>query len=158
MPHHPATSLQGRVTDVFAHRFVIETRSGERHLADIGPKGAEAVALRAGDDVTIQGEVHPSEIKVTRLERAGRTIDIPRPPKPAPPGQDKQADSIVALDAVKAAGAAVLGAPMQHPRHFEVLGQKGTSYVEYHVEFDGRIRKEKPVERDDRKWANVIGH
>lgn len=157
MPHHPAISLEGRVTDIFAHRFVLETKAGERRLADLGPKGAEILALKAGDAIAIEGEEHPSEIKVTRLSRGGKAVDIHRAPKPGPKPHEA-ADPVVALDAVKAAGAAVLGEPMRHPRHFEVLGQKGTHYTEYHVEFDGHIRKEKPVPAGDPKWAAVIGH
>lgn len=157
MPHHPAIALRGRVTDVFAHRFVIETDAGERHLADLGPKGAESLRLKAGDQVALEGEKHPSEIKVTRLTRGGDVVDVHRPPKPG--GGDNHADAnpTVAIDAVEAAGAATLGEPVRHPKHFEVLGQKGSTYFEYHVAFDGHIRKEKPLDPDDRKWASVIG-
>ncbi len=156
MPHHPFVSLDGRVTDVFAHRFVLETAKGSRHLADLGPKGADAAAIKVGDKLVVEGDEHPSEIKVARLVRDGRSIDIPRPPKPPGPGQ--HADPAAALKAVQADGAAVLGEPMPHPKHFEILGQKGPCYVEYHVEFDGHIRKTKPVAADDHKWASVIGH
>lgn len=77
-------TLSGTVADVFAHRFTL-TVEGRAVLADLGPKGAERVALASGDAVTITGERKPSEIKVLSVLRAGETVDIPHGPKPHEP-------------------------------------------------------------------------
>lgn len=69
MPHNQTTALSGTITHVFAHRFTLQTQ-GETHLADLGPKGAEAFSLSPGLPVTLEGERRPSEIKVTRIEAA----------------------------------------------------------------------------------------
>ena len=52
MPDHTHITVTGEVTDIFAHRFVVKTDAGKL-LADLGPKGAEQVALRDGDEVTL---------------------------------------------------------------------------------------------------------
>ena len=41
-------SLAGHVTDIFSHRFVVQTEQG-KVLADLGPEGAERVQLKEGD-------------------------------------------------------------------------------------------------------------
>ena len=51
-------TLTGEVTDIFSHRVVIATRDG-RFLADLGPRGAQQVALRERDRVTLVGEMKP---------------------------------------------------------------------------------------------------
>lgn len=61
MPHHDTTALSGVIQHVFAHRFTVEAGGGT-HLADLGPKGAEAFPLVAGLHVDIEGERRPSEI------------------------------------------------------------------------------------------------
>lgn len=157
LPHHPLIKIDGRLTDVFAHRFVLETSSGERRLADLGPKGLELAQLKLEDAISLEGEEHPSEIKVTKIARnGGEFIEIPRPTKPGHKLEGIGADPVRAIEAVKAAGAAILGDAVRHPKHFEVLGQKATGYFEYHVESDGHIRKERPVGIGDRKWSSVI--
>jgi hypothetical protein len=41
MPHHDIVALSGVVMNVFVHLFTIKAE-GKMHLADLGPKGAEA--------------------------------------------------------------------------------------------------------------------
>jgi hypothetical protein len=53
-------TYSGEVTDIFAHRLVIKTATG-KILADLGPKGAELVALREGDHIEVSGEMKPSD-------------------------------------------------------------------------------------------------
>ena len=152
MPHHPTVEITGRITDVFAHRFVIEQSSTERLLADLGPKGAEQLKPGVGQQVTIEGEQHPSEIKVSRFTRTGTVTDIARPAKPGPT-HDGAFDPAVAIEAVRNTGARILGEPRRGPKHFEVLGQREGEMAEYHVHADGSIRKIKPVFAGDPKWA-----
>ncbi len=47
--------LSGKIVHVFAHRFVVQTTKGAV-LADLTPHGAEAVRLRIGADVELEGE------------------------------------------------------------------------------------------------------
>jgi hypothetical protein len=60
MSHDAQTPISGEETDIFAHRFVVKTATG-KILADLGPKGAEHVVLKDGDDVKISGEMKQSE-------------------------------------------------------------------------------------------------
>jgi len=60
------------VTAVFAHRFVVESKSA-KYLADLGPEGVKLVDLKEGDMVSVTGAQKPSEIKVTEIAKAGGT-------------------------------------------------------------------------------------
>jgi hypothetical protein len=167
--HHPEehsiVHRSGKVLDIFAHRFVLETADG-KYLADLTPHGADAVQLKAGDEIAIDGEQKPSELKVLKLERAGQTFVIAhKPPKHEKPGHHgpdhhahhhPEADPLIAKKAVKSAGYQVIGEPRRKPKHFEVLGKKGKSYQELHVELDGSIYKEKPIPAHDHKWQTEI--
>jgi hypothetical protein len=63
--NEPAT-VKGTVTDVFGHRFVVQGDAGKT-LVDIGPKGLKAVTVKSGDQVTIEGERKPTEVKAERV-------------------------------------------------------------------------------------------
>jgi hypothetical protein len=155
MPHHESRTISRAITHVFAHRFVIRAEQGDV-LADITPKGAEQIKLRVKDMVTCEGEMKPSELKVTRLTRGGETIGIEHKKKPHE-DHHVPADPAVALSAARAAGFAVLGSPRRKPKHFEVLGKREGALNELHIELDGQIRKLKPVDQNDQKWAGVLG-
>lgn len=150
MPHHEKIALSGVIEHVFAHRFTLLT-DGQPYLADLGPKGAEAFALKAGLAVTLEGERRPSEIKVLSIARTGgRRVEIEhkkphhRPGHPA--DRHAQADPAAALHAVKQAGWTSAGQPQRHPKHFEVLArQNGGAWMELHVDFAGQIYKQKPA-------------
>jgi hypothetical protein len=155
MPHHQSRTITGTITHIFAHRFVVRAEHGDV-LADITPKGAGQIALRINDTVTLEGEMKPSELKVTHLTRFGQTIAIDHEKKPR---QDHHApaDPAIALSAAREAGFAVLGSPRRKPKHFEVLGTRRGALHELHIELDGHIRKSRPVARDDHKWAAELG-
>jgi hypothetical protein len=155
MPEHDkSTTIAGRVTHVFAHRFVVQTETSAV-LADLGPKGAEAVSLREGDRIVVVGEMKPSELKVWRVTGPdGRTVDSDgRQAPPAPPSRSEASPEIVTR-ALAAAGLELAGGPLRRPKHFEVLGRGADgALVEAHVEFDGRIRKTRPGDLADLKWS-----
>ena len=153
MHEHSAMTVSGRITHIFGHRFVVQTSQGPI-LADITPKGLEQVELHVGDNVELLGEQKPSELKVIRFTGAGRTIHVEHKKKHHEHYGD--ADPTDALRAVKAAGFATRGAPRRKPKHYEVLGERDARFTELHVELDGRIRKTKPVDRHDPKWADAI--
>eukprot|EP01035_Chromulina_nebulosa_P054172 gene54172-74158_t len=153
MPDHHTTTISGRITHVFGHRFVVETSHGAV-LADLTPKGLEQHALRAGDEVSLSGEMKPSELKVSRLTSGKTTITIEHKKKPHEhhtPGEPRDA-----LKAARAAGFEPLGEPRRKPKHFEVLGQRNHELTELHIELDGHIRNTRPVEKFDPKWSDVL--
>ena len=152
MAHDMPRAVTGTVTDIFAHRFVVETEGG-RVLADLGLHGAALVTLKRGDRVALSGEMKPSELKVHRIAKDGEApvaIDFDK----RPPGES--GDPAQARRTAEASGFTVLGEPRRKPRHFEVLGRDHAGdLVELHVEFDGRLRKTKPVDPGEGKWSAV---
>lgn len=156
MPHHETVTVTGTIRDVFAHRFVVETSDG-RILADVTPKGAGIVTLRVGARVTLTGQMKPSELKVDRyVEDGGRptTIDHRDPPDHLA----ADADPAAAIKGAEASGYTLIGEPRRKPKHFELLGRAGNGMLyELHMEFDGHLRKAKPVEASDPKWAGLGG-
>jgi hypothetical protein len=154
MPDHHTVSITGRISHVFAHRFVVETDEGPV-LADITPKGLEQHALRVGETVELTGEMKPSELKVSRLT-TGKTIVVIDKKKPH--HRDDHADPDDALKAAREAGFETLGEPRRKPKHFEVLGRRDQALMELHIELDGHIRKMKPVDAVDPKWAEALRH
>lgn len=164
MPDHGERSISGKITHVFGHRFVVNTAGGDI-LADLTPKESERIALRIGDEVTIAGEMKPTELKVARFTRNGETVRIehkkPHEHRPGHgPGHGHHhppADPAIAVAAAKAAGYEPVGSPHRKPKHFEVLGRRRDGFDELHIELDGHIRKAKPVPPHDDKWSAELG-
>ena len=122
MNHDAQTTLQGEVIEIFAHRFVVKTVTG-KILADLTPKGAEKIVLRKGDQVTLLGEMKPSELKVHQIKRDhSPTITIEH--KKPHPDQHEQVDAKPALRTAAANGFAVVGNPRRKPKHFENSGKR----------------------------------
>jgi len=149
--------LTGEVSDVFSHRFVVAAE-GRRYLADIGPKAAASADLHPGDQVTIEGEQKPSEIKVSKLTRNGVAVEVDWPgpshgPKATPPFR---LELSAAVKAAEDAGYEVVGDPKRGPKHFELLVRKDGEYREIHVHEDGGIGKSRPVGPNDPKWRETI--
>ena len=132
----------GTIWAVFGHRLAIESETG-RVLADLGPKGAEGLALTIGDRISVEGERRPGEIKVSLLSLDGgepRRIDWP-----AKAGPDHgPGDPATALRIAQEAGYRVEGTPTRKPRHVEIRGVKDGAAFEIHVRGDGTIYKVKP--------------
>jgi hypothetical protein len=146
--------VSGRITHTFAHRFVVDIKRGPV-LADITPKGLEQISLRVGDEVALEGEMKPSELKVSRVTCRGKTILVEHKKK-HDDKHHRHADPAIVLAAARAAGFEPLGEPRRKPKHFEVLGCRQGKHIELHIELDGHIRKTKPVERGDHKWSEVL--
>lgn len=162
MPHHDTTALSGTIQHVFAHRFTLEV-DGAVHLADLGPKGAEAFPLAAGLHVTLEGERRPSEIKVARIAAPGRAPVEIHHKKPNHPGKtprtgtpvDLRVDPLAALAAVTAAGWTPTGEPRSKPRHVEVLARRGDgAWTELHVDAAGTVYRE--TTPDAAKWGAAL--
>jgi hypothetical protein len=150
-------TISGTVTAVFAHRFVIECEDG-KHLADIGPDAIDIVDLREGDKVTIDGECKPSEIKVTKITKGSNNpINVEHIKKHQHGDAHEFRDPRTAIAAVERDGFVVVGEPRRKPKHFELLGRSATGkFTEFHVEFDGEIRKKKSADSDDPKWRETV--
>jgi hypothetical protein len=156
MPDHHMTTVTGKIIHVFGHRFVVQTGRGAV-LADVTPKGLEQFALEVGDEVSLDGEQKPSELKVNRFTHGGKTFAIEHKKKPHErDDHHAPADSSKALKAARAAGYETLGEPRRKPKHFEVLGRREKQLTELHIELDGAIRKMKPVEGHDPKWSEAL--
>lgn len=159
MPHHEHVKIEGLIGDVFFHRFVVELTTGEKILADIGPKGAEAFPLETGAAIVAEGEMKPSELKVERIALKGEKLVDVEHKKKHPPHHghhhhhDANAEPDVAKRAVAQAGFEMIGEPRRKPKHFEALCRKGRKLFECHVAFDGDIYKEKPIAPGDHKWS-----
>jgi hypothetical protein len=157
MPHHEDRAVSGKITHIFGHRFVVKTKS-EDILADITPHGLDLISLKLNDTVTLEGEMKPTELKVFRFTRGGKTVEIEHKKKHHDHSNDHEpADPAVVIAAAREAGFKVLGTPRRKPKHFEVLGTKKGGAVELHIELDGHIRKSKPVDRDEDKWSSELG-
>ena len=151
MNQHATTTITGEVTDLFSHRFIVKTTGG-KILADIGPKGCEQITLACGDIVEMTGTMKPSELKVDTLTRANKTTVIERK-RPATDDHDHVAPDIACRTAHNN-GLIVVGAPRRKSKHFEVLGRDNSGdYVELHIELDGKLRKSKPGDPAEPKWA-----
>lgn len=139
--------LSGKIVNVFAHRFVVQTSSGAV-LADLTPHGADRVKLRIGAEVVLEGEQKPSELKVTRFSCDGASVTIEHKKKPDH-GHHEPADPATAIEAARAAGFEPLGTPRRKPKHFELDGRRNGETYELHVELGGRIRKAKLVDEEN---------
>ena len=151
MPQHPHATATGKVTHLFAHRFVLETEMGAI-LGDLTPHGHHRIALKVGDTVTIEGEMKPSELKVSRITCGNEVIDIEHDKKHGPRDHEP-ADPGIVMRAARNAGYETIGEPHRKPKHFEVLGRRDGKLEELHVELDGHIRKSKPIPANDPKWG-----
>lgn len=152
MPHE-RSKLTGKITHIFAHRFVVETPRGAV-LADIAPHGLEIIKLRIGADVELEGEKKPSELKVERFICDGESVEIEHKKK-HDHDHHEPADPEVAIGAARATGFEPIGKPRRKPKHFEVLGLRNGHHSELHIELNGRIRKTKPID-DEHKWSEAL--
>ena len=143
-------TVTGKVTHIFAHRFVVETSEGPM-LSDLTPHGAEKYVLNVGDQVELDGELKPSELKVSRLTCKGKSTTIGEPHKKDHPF----VEPAVAREAARQAGFEAIGEPRRKPKHFEVLGRKNGEFCELHIELNGKLRKTKSVIDED-KWADAM--
>lgn len=149
--------MTGVVQNVFAHRFTLKTAEGVV-LADLTPHGAEKIKLAVGDEVTIEGERKPSEVKVARVRRGDLSVTIEHPPKHKPhdaPNHDGDPEAAVA--AARTAGFEVIGEPRRKPKHFEILVRRDDEFSELHVSLSGDLRHSKPVRPEDGKWRAEMG-
>jgi hypothetical protein len=103
----------------------------------------------------LEGEQKPSEIKVSKLERNGETFAIGHGPHDT---REHEADPAIAIKTAEDAGYQVIGGPRRKPKHFEVLGKKGTEFEELHIELDGGVGRlslcPRTITNGNPKWSS----
>jgi hypothetical protein len=131
------TTLAGEVTDIFAHRFVVRTEAG-KVPADLGPNGAEQIALREGDRVTLSGEMKPSEIKVRAISKDGGPTVVIQHKRPSA-DDPHDADPKHALETAEANGFAVVAGPTRWTRVMVRMPPKPAIWFE--ADATGRVTR-----------------
>lgn len=135
--HEPVTA-RGKITDVFGHRFVVHTTNG-KILADIGPKALATIALKAHDEVEIEGEQKPTEIKVKRIAIAGGEMRETHHggPKGNKHDHDGPFNAEDASALAKSEGFDIDGELRPHKKHFEAKAKKDGRVIDIHIHRDG---------------------
>ncbi len=158
------TTVSGRVEHVFAHRFTVKMADAVI-LADLTPHGLKYVPLKGGDDVVIEGEQKPSEIRVESISIGPRTYILPPPPAHRGPHHhgpihhrgphehhhEADVDLPSLKKALEAKGYETLGEPRLRHRHVEWLVKKNGEVGEAHIDFKGEIGNVKPADFEG-KW------
>lgn len=127
------SKFNGTITDVFAHRFVIETRDG-RFLADIGPKAAEQIVLKTGLKVRLEGERKPSEIKVARIAIGDGDFQLAHHPDKH---HHPDFTATAATKMAEAEGYRIVGDLRARKKHFEATATKSGRTYDIHIHHDG---------------------
>lgn len=168
-------TIEGRVTDVFGNKFVLEDDTG-RVLVETGPSWWRTTEVAVGERVTVMGEPDQSRTfdAFSIIHEDGREITIRKPGAPAPwagqtePRAQSDGDSRLRRRAdaddqreIDAAGQAgidlkkiaqdagyVFGYDVDRKNdHYEVEAYDSNGVeVELHIDFTGRITR---VEMDD---------
>jgi hypothetical protein len=166
---HPVEKItvSGRVEHMFAHRFTVKTQTSVI-LADLTPHGARHVPLKSGDEVVIEGEQKPSEIRVETITIGSRTYVLPPAPEHmrhgpghhrGPPRPPRPHDDVINTSAMKQTleteGYFIVGDARLRHRHAEWLARKDGQMFEIHMDFEGDIRKVRPAD-DEHKWEGRV--
>jgi hypothetical protein len=141
-----SVKTSGTVTDVFGHRFVVQTSNG-KVLADIGPKAT--IKLSPHERVEIEGEQKPTEIKVMRIAIGGGAARDTHHGDPKHKKHHGHADGSFgpseAAAMAQAEGYELLEDVRPHKKHFEALAAKGDRTFAIHVHRDGRVEAKPEV-------------
>lgn len=155
-------SFKGKVSDLFGDRVVIQTADQTKYLVNIGPKAKEVGALKAGDDVTVEGDLKKSgEVRPHKLTLAdGKTIDVPKDRKSwrnwffGDEGKAKK--NLTAADARKIAtdkGFVVSSEPVSVKKHYEMTATKDGKTYDLRVQRNGSVKETVAFLADDAKKA-----
>jgi hypothetical protein len=126
-------------------------------LADLGPESVDLIALTSGMHVSLTGEMKASELRANTVSIGDGPVLLLRAHKVA--GARERADPDAALSSAEAQGFLAIGQPRRKPKHFEILAKnRDGEFRELHFEFDGSLRKTKPVDRSGPKWAAELEH
>lgn len=153
-------TIKGALTDVFGHRIVIDAGNGKKHLVNLGPKAGEMTSLKAGDTVTVAGDLKRSgEIRAERVTLSdGREIKVGGGRQSWRQwllGEEKKFSTpFAATDARQRAvekGYTLTTEPVAYRRHFTAMATKDGAASEIKIHRDGRIESNKPFQAADAK-------
>ncbi len=153
-------TIKGSLTDVFGHRVVIDAGNGKKHLVNLGPKADEMKTLKAGDTVTVLGELKRSgELRARTVTLAdGREIKIEggkRTWRAWLLGEEKKYTTpFTAVDARLRAtekGFTLTSEPVATKRHFTAMATKDGTTSEIKIHRDGRVEADTPFQLTEAK-------
>ncbi len=158
-----AVNVKGTVTDVFGHRYVVDEGS-KKSLVDIGPKGADAIAIKTGDKVTVDGELTDAgEVRAAKVAVGdAAAVEIPGSKSwwERLTGSDKEDKTPFGPEEAKAvvtkAGYEPIGDPKPEKKHYEVLAKKDGKFYEVHAHRNGDVKHERVVDASNQKWGTLI--
>ncbi|MDX2287976.1 MAG: hypothetical protein NW217_04060 [Hyphomicrobiaceae bacterium] len=146
----PATlRFDGKITDVFGHRVVVETASGKQ-LVNFGPKAGEMKQIVTGAAVTVEGELKKSgEVHAHKLTIGSDEIILAKDKATwrgwllGDANDDKPFNAADAKTKAKTAGYELVGDLTADKQHFVGQGKKGNDTFVIHVHRDDvkEIRK-----------------
>lgn len=151
-------TIKGALTDVFGHRVVIDAGNGKKHLVNLGPKADDVKTLKAGDTVTVAGDMKRSgEIRARIVTLAdGREIKVGGGRQSWRQwllGEEKRfTRPFTAADARQRAtemGYTLTADPVATKRHFTAMATKDGSASEIKIHRDGRVEADKPFQAAD---------
>ena len=157
-------TVDGTVTDVFGHRYVISSGSNKT-LVNVGPRGPALANLKSGDKVKIEGEMLKSgEVRAANISVGGTAaVAIPGAKSwwQRLTGRDgKKAKASFSAEQAKVeiekAGYTTVGQPTPLKRHFEVLAKKDGKFFEVHAHRDGKVNQVRSVEASDPRWGSLV--
>lgn len=83
-PPGEKVTVQGRVAEIFGNFFILD--ASPRALVDAGPEDNAGLAVRVGDQVTVDGRAHRGVIHACTLTFAdGHVVKLKYPVPPTPP-------------------------------------------------------------------------
>lgn len=138
--------ITGKVGDVFGRRVVIETASGKT-LVNLGPRAREQVALKSGDQITVEGDLRRGDEMIAKRVTLsdGRMLDVNRkktwyewltgkaPAAAAAFGPDE------ARKIATAKGYTITAGPTPQKAHFTASATKDGKSYEIDIHRDGRV-------------------
>ncbi|RUP10761.1 hypothetical protein [Hyphomicrobium sp.] len=143
MHHHHDIKVSGKVTHIFGHRLVVAT-SKDKILAAIGPEAAARLNLKIDDQVEIEGEQKPAEIKVLRISvNGGPAVDTHDGPKHKDHHEHHEFSAEAARRIAEKEGFKIVGELTANKKHYEAIAEHDGARHEIHVHRDHIMKKHK---------------
>ncbi|MGL4395847.1 MAG: hypothetical protein ACRCS9_04845 [Hyphomicrobium sp.] len=150
--------FDGVVSDIFGHRVVVDA-GAKKHLVNFGPKIKDVGTLKAGDKVTVEGDLKKSgEVRAHNLTLAdGKVIVLGKDKQSWKEwllGDDEDDKPFKAADAKTLAtskGYTLAGEPVAEKKHFVAEAKKDGKDVVVRIHRDGGIEEKAPFKIDEAK-------
>jgi len=150
--------IQGKITDVFGHRAVVETASGKQ-LVNFGPKSKDLQQIKAGAEISVDGDMRKSgEIHARSLKVGSDEIILAKDKQTWREwllGDDDDDKPFTEADARRIAGEKgykLSGDLVAEKRHFTGMAtDKDGKTVSVDIHRDGDIKAEVPFTAADAK-------